>query len=361
MNGKNRRGGPESGPDESSAHRQASEWLVLLESGDATDEDRARFEAWLAEDPGHREAYAALGETWGRLTVMRGRVGATGDIEPDPDQMMAALNAPPRPRRHRQTLIWAAAATVLVAAILGGLLLLPGDQVMPYRTEVGEHRTVSLPDGSAVELNTDTELLVQYTDDERRITMNRGEAFFEVVEDVGRPFIVTAGPGAIRAVGTGFAVRLKPADVVSVVVTEGAVEVIRPPADDSRDVQSAAAPPPFVLHRGQRAEYDRDTTRIERIAAEELERTQTWRRGLLVFEDASLAAVVAEVNRYTDTRLVIADPQISKLRLGGTFKTGNIEALLDVLEQGFGIRVERTGGDTIELHAAMPNSTRVLP
>ncbi|HUF07961.1 MAG TPA: FecR domain-containing protein [Rhodothermales bacterium] len=347
MNGKNRR----SGSGSSSVNRQASEWLVLLESGDATDQDRARFEEWQAADPAHREAYAALGETWSRLTAMRERVRAAGDVAPGQDALDGGLRAPARGRRRRHALAWAAAATVLVAAVLGGIVFLPGDSAIPYRTDLGERRTVTLADGSTVELNTDTELLVEYTDERRRISMARGEAFFEVMEEERRPFVVTAGHGAIRAVGTGFAVRLKSPELVSVTVTEGIVEVTHSTGNPSGTALPRETAEPPVLRRGQRAEYDRAATRIEEVPPAELERTQAWRRGLLVFENASLAEVIAEVNRYTETQLVIADAEIGELRLGGTFKTGRLEALLDVLEKGFGIRVTREQPDTIELHA----------
>lgn len=351
MNERSDRDSHGDGPEKPSSNRRASEWLVLLESGDATEEDRARFEAWLAEDQRHREAYAGLTETWGRLTVMRGRARAAGG-EPgrDPDLQGPELSRRSRRRTYRWT--WAAAAAVLVAAFLAGILSLPGDAEIRYRTDVGERRTVSLADGSTLELNTDTEVVVEYTDERRRVDMLRGEAFFDVVEDADRPFVVAAGQGAIRAVGTGFAVRVEPAGMVSVMVTEGLVEVVHLGgglSDTARPGDNVERP---VLQRGQRAQYDREAPRIEEITPEELERTQAWRRGLLVFEDASLAEVVAEVNRYTETRLVIADPTISVLRLGGTFKTGRVEALLDVLEKGFGVRVERANATTIELHAA---------
>ena len=351
MNESNNPGSHGNGPEASSANRQASEWIVLLESGDATDEDRARFEEWLAADPAHPAAYAALSDTWGRLAEMRERVRQAGDAGSGPDGVMQRLDRSGRARRRKYNLSWAAAAAVLVAAVLGGILFLPGDSAIPYRTDVGERRTASLADGSTVELNTDTELLVEYTDASRRVVMTRGEAFFEVAEEEGRPFVVTAGHGAIRAVGTGFAVRLKSPDLVSVTVTEGVVEVTH----STRDPSGAALPretgEPPVLRRGQRAEYDREATRIEEVPSAELERSQAWRRGMLVFENASLAEVIAEVNRYTETRLVIADAEIGELRLGGTFKTGRLEALLDVLEKGFGIRVTREHPDTIELHA----------
>lgn len=348
MNDKNKESGRQAAPDAWSAvYRRASEWLVLLESGDATDEDRTRFEAWLREDPVHRAAYADLKETWGRLTAMRGRVRTGGNAEPDPELMLKQLGR----RGTRRHLALAVAATVLAAAVLGGFVFLPGGSAITHRTDVGERRDVSLPDGSRVELNTATELLVEYTEERRRIVMSRGEAFFQVAEEENRPFTVAAGRGVSRAAGTGFAVRLKSQDLVSVTVTEGIVEVVHIPAERQSGFRKGKTEEPSVLRRGQRAEYNREASRIEEVPPDELDRTQAWRRGLLVFEDASLAEVVAEVQRYTQTRLVLADPEIGQLRIGGTFKAGRVEALLDVLEKGLGIRVSREDPDTIVLHA----------
>jgi transmembrane sensor len=336
------------------ARRQASEWLVLLDSGDATADDRRRFEEWLRESPRHRSAFTEIEETWGRLTAMGGRAPAGGEVEPDPDVVLKHLDRIAREGRRPRPAAWAVAAAVVVAAVLGTLLLQPGAPPTPYRTDVGEHRTVSLPDGSTVDLNTSTELLVEYTDEQRRIAMLHGEAFFDVARDESRPFIVAAGHGAIRAVGTGFAVRLKSPDLVAVTVTEGIVEVthssvVRP--------DTAQAEPP-TLRSGQRAEYDRQDTRIESVPQDELERAQAWRRGLLIFENSSLFEVIDEVHRYTEIRLVLVDAELGDLRLGGTFRAGRVEALLEVLEKGFGIQVNREDPNVVMLHASPDTSSR---
>ena len=339
----------ETGAGASSANRRASEWLVLLESGDATADDQARFETWLGEDSGHREAYAALSETWGRLGVMGRRARAEGNLPLRPESVGDAPGLPGRARPRKPGITWVAAAAVAVTAVLGGLPFLIGDSLILHRTEIGERRTVSLEDGSTVELNTATELSVAYTDEQRRVAMTRGEAFFDVAQDADRPFLVTAGDGALRAVGTGFTVRLRVLDRVSVMVTEGVVELTRAGDDALRRTRPAAAP--LVLQRGQRAEYDRGAAHIEDLDPAELERRQAWRQGLLVFEDASLAEVVAEVNRYSKVRLVLTDPALGYLRIGGTFRTGRLEALLDVLARGYGLEATRSRADTIELHA----------
>lgn len=335
-----------------SVHRQASEWLVLLESGDAKAGDRARFGAWLCDHPTHRAAFDELEETWGRLHAMRDRLKALGDHEPDPDPVLKRLAQSDRERRSRRPVAWVAAAAALVA-VLGGMLFYPSEPHPVYATDVGERSTVSLPDGSTVELNTDTELVVDYSGNSRNITLHRGEAYFDVVQDETRPFVVEAGHGAIRAVGTGFVVRMKSADVVAVTVTEGIVEVtpdVRAPAGISKLAAARVLPTP-KLHKGQRAEYDRQVTRIEVIPPNELERTHAWRRGLLIFDGQSLEEVIREVSRYTDTRLIISDAELGQVRIGGAFQAGDVEALLEVLEKGFGIVVRRDGPRTVYLQA----------
>ena len=343
---------------EKAEHRQASEWLVLLDSGDATADDRKRFEEWLRESPVHRAEFAELKETWGRLTTMGERVRAGDYVEADPDGLLERLEGIGREKRRPRTAAWAVAAAVVVAAVLGALLILPdpAEPPVPYTTGVGEHQTVSLPDGSTVDLNTSTELLVEYTDRQRQIAMLQGEAFFDVAGNESRPFVVVAGHGAIRAVGTGFAVRLKSQDLVSVTVTEGIVEVTH--AEISPPGASQAAEPPPTLRAGQRAEYDRQDTRIEAVAEGEVERAQAWRRGLLIFENSSLAEVIDEVHRYTETRLILADPELGELRLGGTFRAGRVEALLEVLEKGLGIEVNREQPNVVMLHASHDPSPR---
>ena len=331
--------------------RQASEWLVLTESDDATLADHKRFEEWLREAPDHRRAFTELERTWGRLTAMGRRAAVRGDTgaEADPDVVLKHMDRMGR-ERLRPRAAWAAAAALVAVAVFGALLFLPTGSQMMYRTGVGERQIVSLADGSTVDLNTDSELLVKYRDDKRFVDMRRGEAFFKVARDEGRPFMVSAGHGVVRAIGTEFTVRLKSSERVAVTVSEGIVEVTQPVLDDPGASQLAGKPA-ATLHQGQRAEYDRQATRVETITPQDLERGQAWRKGLLMFENESLANVLEEVNRYTTTRLVLADNELGELRLGGTFRAGRVDALLNVLEKAFGIRVEREDPLTVMLHA----------
>src|SRR5690606_36135810 len=178
-----------------SAERQASEWLVLMEAGEPSAEDRARFEAWLSE-PGHRSAYAELKGTWGRLHALAGRTTLREALAAA-DMPAASVRRAGR-RRLRLAAATAAAAALAIGLILGAVLLPPGGDETQYATRVGERSMVALSCGSTLELNTDTAVEVDYSGALRRVTLLRGEAYFRVAPDPARPFVVAAGPGTIR-------------------------------------------------------------------------------------------------------------------------------------------------------------------
>lgn len=341
--------------DTKSANRQASEWLVLLKAGDATADDRARFDDWLREHPGHKAAFDELNDTWERLHAMGEHARGTGYSDPDPDAVAKYLARSQSRSGRGKRFAWAASAAALLVATVAGMLMYPIDSSSVYRTEVGQRETIALPDRSTVEINTDTELLVAYTDTARNIELHRGEAYFDVAHDANRPFVVKAGHGVIRAVGTGFVVQIKPNEVVAVTVTEGVVQVRHDaqnrPDTSVQEVQANDLAVP-TLSKGQRVEYDRRVGHPAAVPQEELDRKLAWRQGLLIFDGQSLEEVIAEVGRYTDTRLIVADGDLGHLRIGGAFRAGDVDALLEVLEKGFNVVVKRDGPGTVYLSAA---------
>lgn len=340
--------------DAKTASRQASEWLVLLEAGEVTADDRARFAAWLREHPSHEAAFDEVKVTWGRLHAMGERARDISGTEPDPDAVVKYVARLAGRARHGRRLAWGTTAAALLVVSVAGMLMYSFDSSTLYRTTVGEHETVILSDRSTVELNTDTELLVTYTDTTRSVDLRRGEAYFDVARDLERPFVVKAGRGAIRAVGTGFVVQVKPDEVVAVTVTEGVVEVThdvrRRPVSSAPDVEVQDLSVPTVS-KGQRVEYARQVGRPVVVPPEELDRNLAWRQGMLIFDDQSLDEVIREVERYTDTRLIIVDGDLRELRIGGAFRAGDVNALLEVLENGFNIVVERDGRRAVYLNA----------
>jgi transmembrane sensor len=194
---------------------------------------------------------------------------------------------------------------------------------------------VALADGSRVTLNTGTQIRVSLGATERRIDLDSGEAFFVVAKDHSRPFLIHVANKKVVAVGTAFSVRLSADPDIQVVVTEGRVE-LRPSSSDSSDRGT-------VLNAGTIARTLSNEVLAQVVTEAETERQLSWRNGFLVFHDTPLSEAVAEFNRYSQYELVIADPSIAGIHIGGKFRSNNVEGFLTLLEQGFPIAVERSG------------------
>jgi len=322
--------------DGSSITREACAWIAQLD-GDTppSHQDLAALREWMARSPAHREEIIRLSELWGRLELFTELAGV-----PRSRSKSSLGRAGPMARWT-----FAAAATIMLA--MGGLLLhnlLTPDDAVDYRTGVGEQRRVVLPDGSTLLLNTDSSARVEYTTLERRVRLERGEAHFEVEHDTARPFLVAAGDGVVRAVGTAFSVRRQGVGA-EVSVTEGKVELsmmAQAPAKYGA-MNREAAKGSALLKAGQRAQFDSRVEAIADVPAEELARSLAWHQGMLVFSGDRLEQVVAEVSRYTTQSIVFGDPALGELRVGGQFRIGETEGLFRALEEGFGLHVQRSG------------------
>ncbi len=344
--------------DGRTADELASEWVALLAAGDASAEDRARLEAWLSEHPGHQSAFDEVNLTWERIRAMGADVRHTYAADQGREIVSRYVAEAGRERRRWSRLMPAAAAALIVAVAAAFLLTL--DSETRYRTDIGQQMSVTLPDRSTVQLNTNTELVVAYTDRRRAIELRRGEAYFDVVHDPDRPFVIEAGGSAIRAVGTSFAVHLN-RDVVRVTVTDGVVEVIQaavpdePKRDTSGGLRSEARP--ARVSKGQRIEYDQRVGSVAEVPATEIDRGLAWRQGLLIFDNQSLDDVVREIGRYTDKRLIVSDNTLHRLRIGGAFRAGDLEAVLEFFEK-LGIDVERDAANNIVYLTASASDRR---
>lgn len=204
-------------------------------------------------------------------------------------------------------------------------------------TAVGELRTEMLADGSAVTLNTGSEVEAQLTARQRDIRLKKGEALFEVKRDEQRPFVVAVGRDTVTALGTRFQVRQDDHGESTVTLIEGSVRIVR----NSGSTR--------VLKPGERAKLDRlGGIIISRVDAEEV---VSWSRGWLVFRDEPLTRVVAEVNRYADQPIRLADPALGSLRLSGNFRVGDSVSMTSAMAAILPLRVAEAG-EGLELRLA---------
>src|SRR5690606_35164350 len=189
----------------------AAYWFARVHSGSFTVAERERFKQWRRASPGNEQEYRALDEIWQATNLL-----------PE-DELRELLEAPEPPAELRRMVRrrWLmGAGSVCTAAVIGGVfmygqVLEAPTHIMRYATARGEQRTELLPDGSVIEMNVSTELIVRYYTKRRSVELLNGEANFEVTTSPDQPFVVDAGAVDVRVTGTVFSVR-REQDLVSV-------------------------------------------------------------------------------------------------------------------------------------------------
>lgn len=334
-------------PNLREARREASLWVVRVDRG-LTAEERDELQVW-ATSPLHRRALQEMAGLWSDMSVLR----ALAEIIPHAAQPEAEP-ASPAYRLHAPAL--ALVATLVIAVGVGALvqrqhvpsILADAEETAPVQlieTPVGSNRTVALSDGSAVVLNTDTQLAVSFQPGHRDLRLARGEAHFRVAHDARTPFRVYAGGRLVQAAGTAFSVRLNEGGEIVVMVTEGTVSVVA--AEDS------AVAAPRLVNAQQLLTLDGSGRgSVQDLEPVAVDMRLAWQRGMLVFQGEALAEVLREFDRYTTERFVIADPQLRRLRVGGYFRAGDVDALLIALRENFNIASSRDAVGRIVLSAA---------
>jgi transmembrane sensor len=349
----------------SQIERTAAAWLARRDAGAWSADDQAALDAWLAAATAHRVAFLRLEATWRRADRLRALGAGRADPMPPPRgewtftpfAPTAEADAPPAPRlrphrarsRARTSMQWlsrgllAAAACLVLAAVVWQAWHRPGPvESASYATAVGALREVPLADGSRITLSSDSQVRVTYSRDERHIELQRGEAFFEVAKNPGRPFTVVAGPRRVTAVGTRFDVRREQADL-RVVVTQGVVRL------EAQASPGGQRQPVTLLPAGSVALASGEGVTVQSGPVAQAEDRLRWRSGFLVFHDTPLASAAAEFNRYNTRKIVVGDAATGALRIGGNFRWSNAEAFARLLQQGFPVRVEQRP-EAIVLH-----------
>lgn len=300
-------------PQERSIHEAAAEWAVFLSGGEP---DAARHQAlqqWLRADPRHAEALAFAQRTWVAL-------GALPAERRAPERRAAPSIAPlPRAARRRGRLRrWGAAACLML--LLGGLglsqdehLLLP--LLADHRTASGEVRSLTLPDGSEVTLDSDSAIRLAYSAGQRRVELLAGAAIFQVAPQADRPFVVATSGGTAQALGTRFVVQREDGAHAWVGVLEHAVQV---------DVAGQHR----RLEEGDSVRYGATGIVSQQL---DLQRATSWQRGLLVFDRVPLAQVVEQLNRYRAGYILIGNDELAQREVSGVFRLDALDDALSIL------------------------------
>ncbi|TCT88867.1 FecR family protein [Gibbsiella quercinecans] len=295
--------------------QQAAAWaLKLTEAGPDAAQQQA-LQHWLAQDPRHHPALEQAQALWQALGVLNGE---------QQNQLRAA--AAPRPRRA--PVRWSIAACALLA-LCAGVLWGPGAWVdihADYHTASGQIRHLRLPDGSQVDMDSDTAVALEYSGAERRVRLLRGNAWFTVVPlspSEPRPFRVAADNGVTQALGTQFMVQYDDS-----ATTVGVAQ---------HSVQVAAGAQSLVLQEQQAATYDAHQG-LKRIAGWNSHDAGDWRRGLLIFHQQPLAEVIARINRYHRGKVIVRGARLQQRQISGVFSLGDLDNALATISHELGAR-----------------------
>jgi transmembrane sensor len=353
---------------------EASAWFTEFTAGGLDAVVQAEFNSWMRRSPEHVQAYLQIAAFWEDADLLNAPLGrdldgliararqetnvhplerarADGTSLPTTSSATHALPENGPGSRRRSILALAASVTVLLA----GTVWLHWQRGV-YSTEVGEQRSITLDDGSAVELNARSRLRVRFNEGQRSVELVAGQALFHVAKDPNRPFVVQSGETRVRAVGTQFDVYRKLNGTV-ITVVEGRVAVAVPPAQSTsvsrktptgtsndRDEVLLRAGEQLVVGSGApaRIEAERKPHRTNVAVA------TAWTQKRLVFDGTPLREVVEEFNRYNRRQLVIRDPSLYEFHVSGAFPSTDSARMLDILRRRFGV-VLKESGDKIEI------------
>lgn len=337
-------------PDAGQLEERAAKWAVRVAEGGLSEEENAAFQSWCATSARHREAFSRLSQLWGHcdaLADLADHAAADVTIESRDDggsRRASALRYLPGRRAFL-------AASLAVIALLGASTLEQGWIVTPpptaaevyetvAETAVGERRTVTLPDGSSVELNTASQLAVRYAAHARVIRLTRGEAYFTVASDPQRPFSVHAADRVVTAIGTAFTVQLR-RDAVEVTVAQGRVSLAESRATKADIASTEPLASLRALEAGQSALLHEGSRQVAALAPEDLERKLAWRQGMLAFAGEPLGQVLQEIGRYTQIDIEVTDPRLRDLPVAGRLRIDDVASMLEALQLMADVRVER--------------------
>jgi transmembrane sensor len=318
------------------AEDRAALWAARLDGSALSEPERDALNEWLEKDPARADLLAGYRQLGVDLEALLPELAEAGRL-PAPEDRAAA------PPRRGMLLFWGGAVAAAAAAVLW--LAPPGGRAERIETTSSQRKVFTLADGTRVELNANTRILVESGAAERRVRLADGEAYFEVTKDKSRPFVVETPAGSVRVTGTRFDVRTQASSELDVTVVEGSVQV--------RPGPSGGTGGPIVLGPGDRLAASDGKVALQALAAGALEDALAWRGGWIVLDGTPLSDAFAQFARYHG-RSITVSAGASGIRIGGRMSLDNLDGFFSFVENNFPqVRVERdpAGGARVSLRS----------
>ncbi|PCH95416.1 MAG: hypothetical protein COB83_08710 [Gammaproteobacteria bacterium] len=330
---------------------QASLWIAKMDRS-LSKQECQEFRAWLLEDAQHQKLIIEMASMWDKMDSLEN----LADLFPEANKK-STTSVENIKAEHKSKPWGLALAASVVLAVLVGLLtnnhfFNAEQEFVRYETVVGESSTIYLPDNSKVLLNTNSILLVRYTDDFRLLKLQRGELYVEVAHDKSRPLSVVANHKIIQAVGTAFSVQVSDLDI-ELIVTDGKVLIGGLAKKQSANEKTLTIPKTgLAVSKGEIASLSVTKNVADSVVAidpKSIKQSLSWRQGNLVFNGETLAQAMAEVSRYTSVKFEIADEELKDMKIAGRFKTGDVKGLIGALNNNFNIKIDRVNKSLVVL------------
>jgi transmembrane sensor len=296
----------------------AANWISRRDGDNWDQAAQAELDAWLAASHSHVVAFLRAESAWTRADKLVA-------LKPQPGRPLAETIAEALPNAMRAV----AAAAIIAVVGMAASTYFTADNQKTYSTPVGGRETITLVDGTQIALNTDTTLRMDLSATGRKVWLDKGEAYFHVTHNAARPFRVIAGNRTVTDLGTRFTVRRDTARF-EVAVMEGKVALASGKEQEK----------PIDLLPGDVAVATANNVSVTRKPTRALAESLGWQRGLLIFDNTTLADAAQEFNRYNSEKLIIAK-SAAHLPVVGTFRATDVEAFARVTGQVFGLHAEK--------------------
>lgn len=310
---------------------QAAQWFARLKTVPVSKGTLDAFFEWR-RDPANAEAFAQAEQLWSDA----GRISARPAMLRLADEAMARSAVPREARWFGPRTLVLTISLLAIALSIGLIFLLRGTDI-PLATRIGEQRTIALADGSRLQLNTDTRIGTDIGSRVRRVRLEQGEALFEVAHDRSRPFLVSAGDVEVRATGTKFDVRHIGGHTV-VTLFEGGVDIL------------VAGTAPVHLRPGE--EWQSSLPGAAHVRQVDPGRALAWTQGRILFDAVPLGAAVAEINRYTERKILLASERHASDPISGSFKPGDPASFVKAVSALLPLRPDTDADGVVTLRDA---------
>ena len=345
---------------------QAVEWFMRLRSDSARVEDLPELQRWIDSDSQNAVAYQQVCASW----------AAVGSHASAPEVVVGRRDALENARkagRHHWTACFAwrprvaqvAASAGMIVVLALGSWFVTAQHSSVYATEVGEQRTVALQDGSVIAIDACSRVRVRYTERERLVSLEQGQARFTVAKDPLRPFRVHVRDQTVVALGTQFDVELISENVL-VTLIEGHIAVTGLATAHNGDKENSPVTRRTVepssgnlssggrkgagvveLTAGEGLRIHRDGHAVF-VANVNLDRIATWQSGKLFFDNEPLASAAERLNRYSRRRIEV-DPSVATLGISGIFNTVDTDSFIEAITEYFPVKVDQKSDSEIHL------------